>query len=54
MRFVMYAVALLAFVCAIVSAAVSRSDIQLGMSLTAFLGGFILLGLGSLLGRVGR
>ncbi len=54
MRFVMYAVAVLAFAIGILCALSIRSDIQLGMSLTAFIGSFILLGLGNIMGRLAR
>lgn len=54
MRFVMYAVAVLAFAIGILCALSIRSDIQLGMSLTAFIGSFILLGLGNIMGRIAR
>ncbi|WP_127088272.1 hypothetical protein [Aquabacter cavernae] len=54
MRFIMYAVAVLAFLAGIVSVVSMRSDIQLGMSLTSFIGSFILLGLGHIMGRLAR
>ncbi|MBA4790209.1 MAG: hypothetical protein H2042_10975 [Rhizobiales bacterium] len=54
MRFIMYAVAVLAFLAGILSVVSMRSDIQLGMSLTAFIGSFILLGLGHIMGRLAR
>lgn len=54
MRILMYIVAALAFLVGILCAAATRSDIQLGMSLTAFIGSFILLGLGHIMGRLAR
>ncbi|MEW6122065.1 MAG: hypothetical protein AB1698_05600 [Pseudomonadota bacterium] len=54
MHFIMYAVAVLAFLAGILSVMSMRSDIQLGMSLTAFIGSFILLGLGHIMGRLAR
>ena len=54
MRILMYVVAALAFLVGILCAAATRSDIQLGMSLTAFIGSFILLGLGHIMGRLAR
>ena len=54
MRILMYVVAALAFLIGILCAAATRSDIQLGMSLTAFIGSFILLGLGHIMGRLAR
>ncbi len=54
MRGLMYIFAVLAFAIGALMAAISKSDIQLGMSVTGFIGSFVLLGLGHLMGIVNK
>ncbi len=54
MRFVLWAVGVIALVFSIVAAGNIRSDIQTGIAATSFFSAFILFGLATVLGRLSK